>query len=65
MEKKKKIYQQPASTVTRVELESPICSGSSEFEANTPAAESVAQKVNSSFSADFSDSTWDTTTETN
>lgn len=65
MEKKKKIYEQPASTVTRVELESPICSGSSEFEANTPAAESVSQKVNQTFDGDFSSGSWDTTTETN
>lgn len=65
MEKKKNIYEQPASTVTRVELESPICSGSTEFEVNTPAAESVSQKVNESFDGDFSGGSWDTTTETN
>lgn len=29
--KKKKIYEQPETAVTRVELESPICSGSSNF----------------------------------
>ncbi len=64
MEKNKKIYEQPDSTVIRVELESPICSGSSEIEANTPAAENVSQKVNSSFDGDLSGSNWDSTTET-
>lgn len=49
MEKKKKIYQQPASTVTRVELESPICSGSSEIEATSPGASTTAQKINNDF----------------
>lgn len=49
MEKKKKIYEQPASTVTRVELESPICSGSSEIEATSPGASTTAQKVNTTF----------------
>ncbi|GEM_PF-2000674 len=29
--KKKKIYEQPETAVTRVELESPICSGSTNF----------------------------------
>lgn len=52
MEKKKKIYQQPASTVTRVELESPICSASSEIEATSPGASTTAQQVNDSFHED-------------
>lgn len=29
--KKKKIYEQPETVVTQVELESPICSGSANF----------------------------------
>ncbi len=62
MEKKKKIYEQPKTTVTRVELESPICSGSSEIEATSPGASTTSQKINDSFYNDnqFGDGTdWD------
>lgn len=62
MEKKKKIYEQPRTTVTRVELESPICSGSVAIEAQSPEGISTqAQEVNSSFSGDnnFENDNWD------
>lgn len=68
MEKKKNIYEQPASTVTRVELESPICSGSSEIEATSPGASTTAQKVNDSFANDNSfgsGTAWDQVTTGN
>lgn len=52
MEKNKKIYEQPDSTVIRVELESPICSGSSEIEATSPGATTTAQKINDDFHSD-------------
>lgn len=52
--KGKKIYQQPETVVTRVELESPICSGSTEIEATSPGATTTSQKINDSFSSDNS-----------
>ncbi|MDE5971435.1 MAG: hypothetical protein K2G94_01670 [Muribaculaceae bacterium] len=63
--KGKKIYQQPETVVTRVELESPICSGSTEIEATSPGATTTSQKINDSFSSDnsFGDGTgWDNVT---
>lgn len=62
MEKKKKIYEQPKTTVTQVELESPICSGSVSIEAQSPEGISTqAQEVNSSFgdANNFVDDNWD------
>lgn len=62
MEKKKNIYEQPDSTVTRVELESPICSGSINAEAQSPEAiDTQAQEVNTAFGEQNnfgSSSTW-------
>lgn len=63
--KGKKIYQQPETVVTRVELESPICSGSTEIEATSPGATTTSQKINDSFSSDnnFGEGTdWDQVT---
>lgn len=54
--KKKKIYEQPLTAVTKVELESPICSGSVKMEADTPnnnqETGTEAQVVNTDF-ADY------------
>lgn len=48
--KKKKIYEQPESAVKRVELESPICSGSVDITSNHDKALSIeSQDVNTSF----------------
>lgn len=50
--KTKKVYQQPETAVTRVELESPICSGSVDITAQSPVTQTEAQEVNSSFAYD-------------
>jgi|GEM_PF-4788181 hypothetical protein len=51
--KKKKIYEQPHTAVTKVELESPICSGSVKMEADAPnnnqETGTEAQVVNTDF----------------
>ena len=50
--KKKKNYEQPETAVTRVELESPICTGSVKMEAETPHGQGAnieAQDINSDF----------------
>lgn len=60
--KEKKIYRQPETTVTRVELESPICGGSVDMTAQTPTGtETQAQEVNTAFNGenDFKNDTWD------
>ena len=65
--KKKKIYEQPHTAVTKVELESPICSGSVKMEAdapnNTEGTNIEAQVVNTEFGNDNDYSapgnTWD------
>lgn len=57
---RKKNYEQPKSAVTRVELESPICSGSAVIE--NPGSEGFKiedQKVNESFDYNPSGSEWD------
>lgn len=49
--KKKKIYEQPETAVTRVELESPICSGSVDI-TNNHGTQGLAienQDINTSF----------------
>lgn len=61
--KKKKIYEQPETAVTRVELESPICSGSVDITAQSPADATMTepQEVNNNFADDNnfgSTSTW-------
>lgn len=63
--KRKNNYEQPETVVTRVELESPICSGSSNIEATSPGATTTSQKINDSFSDDnsYGDGTeWDKVT---
>ncbi|MDE6510132.1 MAG: hypothetical protein K2K99_08055 [Muribaculaceae bacterium] len=62
--KGKKIYQQPETVVTRVELESPICSGSVDITVESPNNTSVnAQEVSDFGGAnDFYGGTWDETT---
>lgn len=50
--KKKKIYEQPETAVTRVELESPICSGSSNIEVTSPGASTTSQQINTTFETD-------------
>lgn len=49
--KQKKTYQQPETTVQRVELESPICSGSANITSNngTEGLSIQNQDVNTSF----------------
>lgn len=49
--KKKKIYEQPESAVTRVELESPICGGSVDITNNreTQGLAIENQDINTSF----------------
>lgn len=62
MEMKKRTYVSPGVEVTRVELESSICDGSSAIEATSPGASTTSQKINESFSNDnqFGDTTdWD------
>lgn len=58
--KKKKIYEQPETAVTRVELESPICSGSAQIE--NPAGNNFEiedQKINENFDYTPTGSDWD------
>ena len=58
--KTKKVYQQPETAVTRVELESPICSGSVDI--HNPSGtnfEVEDQKVNESFDYTPDNSSWD------
>lgn len=49
--KKKKIYEQPESAVTRVELESPICGGSAQIVNNQGDFGIEAQQTNQAFDA--------------
>lgn len=61
--KEKKIYRQPETIVTRVELESPICGGSIDITAQNPSGTTTqAQEVNTGFNGenDFKDGSWDT-----
>lgn len=62
--KTKKIYRQPETTVTRVELESSICGGSVDMTVQSPAGEgstAQAQEVNSAFGDvnNFEEGSWD------
>lgn len=60
--KTKKFYEQPLTVVTQVELESPICSGSADFTAESPhGIEIQAQEVNTDFAGknNFTDGQWD------
>lgn len=62
--KKKKIYEQPHTAVTKVELESPICSGSVKMEADAPnntneGTAIEAQVVNTDFAGENSGGGWD------
>ncbi len=62
--KGKKFYEQPATAVTRVELESSICGGSVDITVQSPSnegAQAQAQEVNSDFgnANDFSNGNWD------
>lgn len=51
--KRKNIYEQPETVVTRVELESPICSGSVNAEVNSPhGIDTQVQDVNTAFGAE-------------
>lgn len=51
--KRKNNYEQPETVVTRVELESPICSGSVSMEAQAPEGiNTQAQEVNTDFGYD-------------
>ena len=46
----KKIYEQPETVVTRVELESPICAGSPDITAESPNGVGIQeQDVNTEF----------------
>ena len=62
---KKKIYLQPISTVTRVELESPICSGSADVTNTGDTSVAIKdQEVNTDFdytlsSGNTQNSGWD------
>lgn len=62
---KKKLYEKPQSAVTRVELESPICSGSVDMTAESPhGVGTTAQEINKEFdnANDFTtgaDTSWD------
>lgn len=57
--KKKKLYVQPETAVTQVELESPICSGSVQFgdDVNTR-VDINNQTIEESVNNDFSDNSW-------
>lgn len=58
--KKKKIYEQPESAVTRVELESPICGGSAQIENPTGNNFEIEdQKINENFDYTPTGSDWD------
>lgn len=52
--KKKKNYEQPETAVTRVELESPICTGSVNMTAQSPTevTSAEAQTVNQTFASE-------------
>lgn len=57
--KGKKIYQQPETVVTRVELESPICSGSTQFKGEEASGVNIAsQEVIQETTNDFSENPW-------
>lgn len=61
----KKAYSQPQSAVTRVELESPICSGSVVVQNPATDYKIENQTVNDGFQGDFSGQTWDSSTNNN
>ncbi len=66
MEKKKKIYEQPKTTVTQVELESPICSGSAVFKGEEAEGVNIkAQGVVETEANDFSGNPWAEINSTN
>lgn len=59
--KKKKNYEQPETAVTRVELESPICTGSTNFVGEGTEKQGVninTQAVIETNKNDFSESAW-------
>lgn len=64
--KKKKNYEQPETAVTRVELESPICTGSTKFVGEGGASGvniseqtvTTPDKVDGRYLNDFSNSQW-------
>lgn len=58
--KQKKIYQQPETTVTRVELESPICNGSVNYvgEEGNKSVNIKSQDVVETDKNDFSNDSW-------
>lgn len=58
--KTKKVYQQPETAVTRVELESPICSGSVQFGGDTEHKVDINNQtiVDQDANNDFSNNTW-------
>lgn len=68
MVKKNVTYESPDLEVTRIELESPVCSGSVDITAQAPTGQGIsitAQDVNTDFNSnnDFSSGTaWDTNT---
>lgn len=51
----KKIYEQPETVVTRVELESPICAGSPDITAESPNGVTIkSQDISTGFGTDNS-----------
>ncbi len=60
--KMKKTYERPATAVTHVELESPICVGSPDMTAESPNGATISpQEVNTAFKDDnsFGSDSWD------
>lgn len=63
--KKKKNYEQPETAVTRVELESPICTGSTKFVGEEASGVNISgqtvtkpEEVDGRYLNDFSNSQW-------
>lgn len=56
--KKKKLYEQPETAVTNVELESPICSGSVQFGGDAEKNVSINNQSVTDAGNDFSNETW-------
>lgn len=58
--KTKKVYQQPETAVTRVELESPICSGSVQLGGDTEHKVDInSQTITEDTNNDFSNNSWE------
>lgn len=58
----KKDYESPLLSVRRIEMESGFCSASAEVtNPNSDYGKIEEHSINSSFSADFSEDTWDRT----